>query len=103
MSDAYEDIGGGLYLHRGKPYVYVPDHKNANKFGFVQQHRYIASEKLGRPLKDGEYVRHINRDKSDNRPENLEVYGNPKDLSKRKIQEAIFFLIENGYSVTKVD
>lgn len=42
----------------------------------IPVHRHVATRKLGRPLKSGEVVHHINRDKTDNRRSNLSVLKN---------------------------
>lgn len=45
-------------------------------------HRQVAEQMLGRKLKPGEVVHHINRDKRDNRPENLMVFACQADHAK---------------------
>ena len=39
----------------------------------VPQHRRVKAEQLGRPLESSELVHHVNEDKTDNDPENLEL------------------------------
>ena len=53
--------------------IYKPEHKNSNSKGWIFEHRYVMSKKIGRPLKENEIVHHKNGIKTDNRIENLEI------------------------------
>lgn len=69
--------GGRTITHDGYVAVYVgSSHHLARQNGYAVLHRVVAEKKLGRRLKPDEVVHHVNGDKQDNRPENLEVYPN---------------------------
>ena len=65
--------GGRVKLESGYVYQYAPEHPNATKLGYVMQHRLIAEGVLGRFLDSKEVVHHIDGDKRNNDPSNLEV------------------------------
>ena len=59
-------------------YVQIKDksHPYADNKGYVMQHRVVMEDHLGRLLSPEEVVHHVNRDRSDNRLENLAVMTN---------------------------
>ena len=54
-------------------YAVVKGHPNASKYGYVLHHRVVVENKLGRLLEKHEIVHHIDGNKKNNVPENLEV------------------------------
>lgn len=65
--DGYTIESGG-YL-----WEFCPYHKNATKWGYIQQHRVVVERSLGYYLFDDEYVHHKDHNKKNNDLENLQV------------------------------
>jgi hypothetical protein len=61
---------GGRRLLRGYVQLRRPDHPEAQN-GYVWEHRVVMEQTLGRRLRLGEVIHHVNHIRDDNRPENL--------------------------------
>jgi hypothetical protein len=66
--------GGKTITQHGYVLIRVGcEHHLADVRGYAYEHRLVAEEKLERHLEEGEVIHHRNGNKTDNRPENIEV------------------------------
>jgi HNH endonuclease len=85
---------GGINVHG---YMQVQ-----GRHGYLE-HRRVIEENLGRPLEPWEHVHHLNGVRSDNRPENLELWAAPSKapgMSKRqpngqRVEDLVAFVVEH--------
>lgn len=85
--------GGKRINSNGYVEIYYPNHPNANKRKTVYEHQLIAEKKIGRFLRKGEVVHHIDMDKSNNNPNNLIVMTNQEHVK-------LHHMLKNGASIS---
>lgn len=65
--------GGQMMNDEGYRLLLRHGHPRANNNGYVREHILVAERALGKHLPDGAEIHHVNRDRADNRNENLVV------------------------------
>jgi hypothetical protein len=74
--------GGRISDGSGYIMVLSPTHPYKNKRGYVREHRLVMEKHLGRHIKPGEIVHHIDGNRENNKIENLLLTTNEKHKAK---------------------
>jgi hypothetical protein len=83
--------GGRTTHHSGYILVRAPiDHPHKTKAGYIREHRLVMEQKLGRYLLPSEDVDHLNGDKTDNRPENLQLMTSRSEHLRLEHQRGLY-------------
>ena len=87
---------GGRIMRNGYWDVLSPGHpaRNARGGGYVGEHRLVMEKIIGRYLKPGENVHHKNGIRTDNSPENLELWVRPQNPGQR-LNDLLSWIVEN--------
>lgn len=74
--------GGVKYEDDGYVLIWVPEHPYANSQGYVREHRLVMEKHIGRYLESGEVVHHKNKNRKDNRIDNLQLLSSNSEHAK---------------------
>jgi hypothetical protein len=81
----HPDWKGGRILIGGYWHIWLPDHPNATKRGYIAEHRKLIADKLGRPLELREVVHHIDGNPQNNDPANLMLFQTNSDHLRHEL------------------
>ena len=95
--EGHPNWDGGRFVDvDGYVNLWNPEHPCRRKNNYVLEHRAVACEMLGRTLMPGEVVHHRNGIKTDNRPENLEVFATNAEHLRHELTGRVPNWTEDG-------
>lgn len=77
----------------GYVYLYAPNHQRA-KCGRVPEQILVMEHHLGRPIRPGEVVHHVNKIKTDNNIDNLELKTTTQHMRDHALERGLGTLIQ---------
>jgi hypothetical protein len=84
-------------VYVGKSYEYINPNTSSVYGGRIREHIYIMQNHIGRPLKKGEVVHHIDGNKSNNDLSNLDLCTvQEHNNCHAKIEKIVFELYKKG-------
>lgn len=99
--------GGTKITYHGYRQIHAPDHPNSDSHGYIMEHRLVMSKHIGRALRRGEVVHHVDGDRLNNSIENLKLHTSSTHHSiehcqTSKFAEAMKILYEAGHPMTEI-
>ncbi len=74
---------GGRHINtQGYVLIWKPNHPRADCNGYVREHLLVMEEKWGRSILSREKVHHLDYDKTNNSPDNLQLFPNERTHQK---------------------
>ena len=77
---------GGISRTKRYNTLYKPNHPNSYKTGYIAEHTLVMVKKIGRILKEGEVIHHIDESITNNLPNNLYLCKDTREHQKIHLQ-----------------
>jgi hypothetical protein len=90
--------GGRIVDKTGYVLLHAPEHPSANSGGYVREHRLVMEKVLGRYLTSSEVVHHIDGDRMNNHPDNLQLFAKNAEHLSQELRGRVPRWTPEGYA-----